>query len=202
MCNHSLMTYDRSTRILHFGIVITILLQLLGEQFIGLPEPGQVRQPFDTLFIGIHEGIGSIALVLVCAYLVITLDQAAGRTKLFPWATKDGRASVWSEICRDVPGWLHGQIPLPRTGNQISGSVHGAGIILASILGLSGTLLFIGMGPHGEMTPDIKAVWKAHSIMATMMWIFIIGHGGMAIAHEAMGHGIIRAMFRLGKDCD
>jgi len=50
------------------------------------------------------------------------------------------------------------------------------------------------------MTPDIKLIWKCHSIMADMMWIFVAGHAGMALAHEITGHKILREMFKLGKD--
>ncbi len=196
------MPYARSTRILHFGIVTCILMQLLGEQIIGLPEPGHVRQASDALLVGIHEGIGALSLVLVCTYLVVTLDEAPGRAKLFPWMDANSRARLWEEIRHDVPGWLRGIIPGPEAGSLMAGTVHGAGIVLALILGLSGSLLFIGMGPHGEITPDIRLVWQGHSLMASLMWIFVIGHGGMAIVHEIRGHAIVRAMFRLGKAHD
>jgi len=192
------MQYDRSVRILHFGIVTCILLQLLGQQFIGLPEPGHIRTAFDALFIGVHEGIGAVALVLILAYMVTTLDEVAGQQKLFPWMTKTGRARLRADIRREAPGWLRGKFSAPGSGSRIAGTVHGAGITLALILGLSGTMLFIGIGPHGEMTPDIRLIWKAHDVMASMMWVFVIGHGGMAIMHEIRGHGIVRAMFRLG----
>jgi len=193
------MTYARSTRILHFGIAICILIQLLGEQVIGLPEPGHVRQASDALLVGVHEAIGALSLVLVCAYLMVTLDEATGRMKLFPWLDAGARTRLWQEIRRDAPGWLRGKIPEPEAGGLVAGTVHGAGIVLALILGLSGSLLFIGMGPHGEMTPDIRLVREGHSTMASLMWVFVIGHGGMAIAHEIRGHGIVKAMFRLGK---
>jgi len=193
------MKYDRSIRILHFGIVTSILLQMFGEKLIGFPEPGHPGDAMDALFIGIHEAIGSIALILVCVYLIVVLDEIAGRERIFPWFNATGRDSLWLEIRRDVPGWLRGKLSHPDESNAIAGTIHGLGISLALLLGLTGSMLFLGIGPHGNMTPDIKVIWKCHSIMATMMWIFMAGHAGMAMVHEFKNHGILREMFRLTK---
>jgi len=56
--------YNRVIRILHFGIVLSILLQLVGEKLIGFPAPDHPGRAIEGLYIGIHEGIGSIALIL------------------------------------------------------------------------------------------------------------------------------------------
>ncbi len=194
------MKYDRTIRILHVGILISILLQLFGGNLIGIPETGHANGVIETLFIGIHEGIGSISLILVCVYLIVVMDEAAGRERLFPWINTAGRHSLWLEVRRDIPGWLHGRLPPPGESHFISGTVHGAGIALALFLGFTGSMLFLGIGPHGEILPDIRVIWEFHSITATMMWVFVAGHAGMALIHEFKGHGVLREMFRLGKD--
>ncbi|GMQ99209.1 MAG: hypothetical protein BMS9Abin18_0025 [Zetaproteobacteria bacterium] len=194
------MKYDRTIRILHFGIMASVLLQIFGEKLVGFPEPGHPRHVIETLFIGIHEGIGSISLVLVCVYLIVVLDEVAGRERLFPWMNAAGRNSLWLEIRRDIPGWLHGKLLPPGERHFISGAIHGTGITLALFLGLTGSMLFLGIGPHGDMTPDIKMIWEYHSIMATMMLVFVAGHAGMALVHELKGHKILHEMFRLGKN--
>jgi len=194
------MKYDRTIRILHFGIVLSILLQLFGEKLMGLPEPDHSRHAIETLFLGIHEGIGSIALILVCVYLIVVLDEAAGRERLFPWINATGRHSLWLEMRRDIPGWLRGKLLPPGESHFVSDSIHGTGIALALFLGFTGSILFLGIGPHGEMSSDIKVIWECHSIMATMMWIFVAGHAGMALVHELKGHEMLREIFRLGKN--
>jgi len=196
------MEHDRTIRILHFGIVISILLQMFGEKLIGFPEPGYPRHAMDALFLGIHEAIGSAALILVCVYLIIAMDEVVSRERLFPWVNVAGRNSLWLEMHRDIPSWLHGKLSPPDENHAIAGTIHGLGIVLALFLGLTGSMLFLGIGPRGEMTPDIKVIWQCHSIMATMMWIFVAGHAGMALAHEFKGHKILREMFKWGKDPD
>jgi len=196
------MQHDRAIRILHFGIVISILLQVLGETLIGFPEPGHSRRAIEALYLGVHEGVGSLALIFVCVYLIVALDEAASRKRLFPWLNDGGRNSLRLEIGRDMPGWLRGKLLPPDEKNAIAGTVHGLGISLALLLGLTGSMLFLGIGPRGDMTPEIKAVWKCHSIMATMMWVFLAGHACMAMLHEFKGHGVLRGMFSLGKDID
>jgi len=37
LCDDSRMKHDRSIRILHFGIVASILLQMFGQKLTGLP---------------------------------------------------------------------------------------------------------------------------------------------------------------------
>ncbi len=194
------MKYDRTTRVLHFGIVLSILLQLFGEKLVGFPQPDHARDVIETLFIGIHEGIGLISLILVCVYLIVVLDEAAGRERLFPWMNASGRHKLWLEMRRDIPGWLHGKLPSPGESHFISGAIHGTGITLALLLGFTGSMLFLGVGPHGEIPPDVKIIWECHSIMATMMWIFVAGHAGMALMHKFKGHETLREMFRLGRD--
>jgi len=199
LCDHSAMPYNRTIRILHFTIVLSVLLQLLGETLIGLPEPNHPRHGMDTLIVGIHETIGIIALILVCTYLAMVVDEAAGRNRLFPWLSASGRSGLWSEIGRDMPDWLRGKLPPPEENHTIAGTIHGLGISLALLMGLTGMMIFLGTGPHGEMPPDIKAIWQYHSIMGTMMWVFVAGHAGMAIVHEIKGHKVLREMFKLGK---
>lgn len=194
------MKHERTTRILHFGIAASVLFQMFGEKLIGLPAPDHPKRVIDALLIGLHEGIGSIALILVCVYLLVVVDEASGRERLFPWLHAAGRNSLWLEMCRDMPGWLHGKIPPPDESHAVAGTIHGLGVALALFLGLTGSMLFIGIGPHGNMTPDIKVVWQIHRTLDTMMWIFVVGHAGMALAHEFRGHKMLLEMFSLGKD--
>jgi len=194
------MEYDRATRILHFGIVLSVLLQMFGEKIIGFPEPDHPRRVIQTLYIGIHEGVGSIALILVCVYLIVALDEIVSRERLFPWVNVAGRNHLWLEIRRDIPNWLRGKLSPPDESYMIAGAIHGLGISLALLLGLTGSMLFLGIGPRGTMTPDIKVIWECHSVMATIMWIFVTGHAGIALIHEFKGHKILRKMFRLGMD--
>jgi len=196
------MLYNRTIRILHFAIVLTILSQLMGEFFIGLPEPNQSRHGMETLVVGIHEGIGIIALILTCTYLALVVDEAVGRERLFPWLRAPGRSRLWSEIRQEMPAWLQGKLASPTEKHAIAGTVHGLGITLALLMGLTGMMIFLGTGPHGEMPADIKIIWQCHSIMSTMMWVFVIGHAAMAIAHKLAGHNILGEMFNLGKSHD
>jgi len=196
------MKHDRTVRILHLGIVISVLLQMLGETLIGFPEPGHARRAIQALYLGVHEGVGSLALIFVCVYLIVALDEATSRERLFPWFDEGGRNALRLEIRRDSPGWLRGKLLPPVEKNAIAGTVHGLGICLALLLGLTGSMLFLGIGPRGDMTPGIKVIWKCHSLMATMIWVFVAGHAGMALMHELKGHGILREMFSPGKDVD
>ncbi len=195
------MRHDRSIRILHTGIVASVLFQLVTEKLFDMRSAaGHPQDAMHSLLIGIHEGIGSLALILVCVYLLVVLDDADGRERLFPWLYEEGRASLWREWIRDVPGWFAGRLPPPEESHAIAGAFHGLGIVVALLLGLTGSMLFIGIGPQGKMTPDIRIVAKAHDLLTDLMWIFVAAHAGMALAHEWKGHKMLREMFSLRKD--
>jgi len=191
------MKHERVIRILHTGIVGSMLLQLGMELFIGLPVAGHSRSGPASMLIGVHEAVGSLVLILVCVYLLVVLDGEEGRKRLFPWMFEGGRTVLLRELFRDVPGWFRGRLPPPEESHAIAGTVHGLGMILALLLGLTGTMLFTGVGPHGEIRPDIEPVAAAHDFLTTSMWIFVIGHAGMAVVHELKGHGVLREMFSL-----
>ncbi|MFQ5519089.1 MAG: cytochrome b/b6 domain-containing protein [Mariprofundus sp.] len=193
------MSYERPVRILHFSLMITVMMQLLSEQFMQVPKPGHVIDELGALIFGFHQLSGFIVLIAAIVYLMIVLDKDEGKQRLFPWLSSEGRCALWLEIRRDIPGWFKGKLRTPDEAHAIAGCVHGMGIMLTTALGLTGSMIYLGIEPDGAMPPPIKLIREAHEIMGLAMWIFVLGHVCMAILHQIKGHQLLQAMFCKGK---
>jgi cytochrome b561 len=194
------MQYARPIRILHLCIMITIMLQLISEQLMQVPQPGQSVSATGALFFGFHQFIGFVALITVLVYLIVVMEKYEDRVRLFPWLASSGRSDLWLEIKRDVPGWFRGKLRSPDEANLIAGTVHGMGISLALLLGITGSIIYLEIKPDGGMSPALKLIRQCHEIMGVAMWFFTIGHAAMALIHQLRGHGILQAMFRSAKE--
>jgi len=194
------MTYDRPVRILHFIIMLTIFFQLLTEQFMKVPKPGESISPLEALLFGIHEWNGFVVLALVIAYIMYLGDERDDWKRLFPWLGAAGCKGLWQEIRHDVPGWLKGQLKSPDEAHYLAGTIHGLSILLAIGLGSTGIMIFMGLESDGSMSPEIKLLRELHAKMGTLMWIYLFGHTGMALMHQLSGRRILQAMFNLRED--
>lgn len=195
------MQYDKFTRIIHTGLALTILLQLVSEQ---LMQPLRPDQPppdaLEAMFFIIHQYIGFTVLVLVGLRFTEFMDSPeAARNRLFPWLTAEGRRALGHDIRYELPKWLYGRLKAPDEENVIAATVHGLGLTLAFALGMTGVMLFIGTSPDGDMEAPTRLIQESHNVMGTLMWIFICGHAGMAMAHQFSGHRALQRIFSLKK---
>ncbi|MES0371432.1 MAG: cytochrome b/b6 domain-containing protein [Mariprofundaceae bacterium] len=187
------MHYDKITKILHWLIASTILMQLLSETFMKRPKPGRIRSEDQELFFEVHEWFGVIVLVLVLLRFVFIMDREEW-SKLFPWITAEGRRGIISEL-KEVPGWLIGKLRDAGEQDYIAKTVHGLGLLLALALGISGTVLFVGMNPDGSMDDVVHFFKETHELLGELLWYYVIGHVAMALLHQLMGHRSLQRIF-------
>lgn len=196
--DHWPMIYDRFTRILHWGIAVGVLLQLVSELLMRAPRPQHTPSLVEALFFIVHEYVGFAVLILVGVRLMHFFDHPeAERQRLFPWLSRQGRRDLWLELRREVPGWLQGKLKPPQETYAVAGCVHGLGLALAFAQGLTGTILFLGTNPDGSMGAGVKFVADCHSVFGNIMWVFLIGHATMALAHQLLGHQALQRIFSL-----
>lgn len=191
--------YDRYNRIIHWGVASTVSLQLLSEQLMRPLRPGQpAPDATESFFFIIHQYIGFAVLFFVGLRLISLLDEGGNeRARLFPWTTSHGRMLLWHELRYEFPHWLKGKLKSPDEENVTAATVHGLGLCLALGLGLSGIILFIGTNPDGSMDSAVQFITECHKILGTLMWVFIVGHAGMGVAHQMAGHRALQRIFSL-----
>jgi len=193
------MRYDLTTKLLHWGIALSITLQMLNSLVMEEPEPDEVRSAIEAGLFEIHEYTGLIAFTLLFARWLWSVSGHAmgGWRHLFPWYFADSRKELIEDIRREVPGWLKGRIPAPSEGDAIAKTVHGLGLIIASVMAATGIVLFFGMQENGAMNPVVHLFSEIHEEASTLMWIFLGGHFGMAMFHQLRGHDVLGKMFLL-----
>ena len=193
------MRYEKVSRVFHIALLLTVLAQLLTEQFMQVPKPGEPIDLVAGFIFSVHQMIGFIVLIIAITYLLVIMDKLEHRTRLFPWLDRDLRAALLIEIKRDLPGWFTGKLPNPEQAHLIAGTVHGLGLLLATGLGMTGSIIFLGIKHDGSMPPAIHTLREIHELLGTMLWIFIIGHVSMAVIHQIKGHRVLQAIFSSDK---
>jgi len=183
--------YGKTTKILHLSLVLGVIVQLALTMTMEHPKVGIARNALEKLSFESHEFVGLALLALVLVHLVHTLRDAGDESAwhvLFPWLKSVGRTQLFKEL-KMVPEWLKHGPPTQEVGIALPGAVHGAGLLLILLMGLTGACIFIGLGEDGSRTDGIHDVMEFHAdMLGTLVWVFVIGHAGMGFWHEKLGH--------------
>jgi len=62
-------------------------------------------------------------------------------------------------------------------------------------LGVTGSIIFLGIKHDGSMPPAIHTIKEIHELLGTTLWIYLIGHVSMAVLHQIKGHRVMQAIF-------
>ncbi|MDX8409419.1 MAG: cytochrome b/b6 domain-containing protein [Mariprofundales bacterium] len=183
--------YNRFTKLLHLGILLLVIVQLALAMSMAHPKPGVTREAWQLMLFEGHEFVGLTLLALVLIHLIHSLRDAGDESAwhvLFPWLRSNGRQKLAQEL-KMVPSWLKNGPPTQDVGIALPGAVHGAGLLLLLLMGLTGACIFLGMGEDGSRSDGIHDVMEFHGeVLGTLIWVYLIGHGGMAFWHERLGH--------------
>ena len=192
------MFYDKVTRILHWSFALLIPLQLLSESLMQRPKPERIRDDMQILFFEMHEWVGMLALMFVLIHLIWNLiNPESSWGRLYPYFSTESRSLLTDELKNKAPSWFKGQLATPNNKQYIAGAVHGLGLLLVLIMGVTGATMLYGMQDSGLMlglTHDAKEV---HEVLGGLVWLYIIGHVGMTILHMLSGHSMLKRMFSL-----
>jgi len=192
------MKYDKITRLLHWGIAVGIPLQLISEELMKRPKPGRIRTDEQIFFFDMHEWVGMLLLTLIVLRLLWgVIGMGEGRlSKLFPYLTPKGRIGILNEFRTEVPGWFRGKFAAPeKNEDYIAGLVHGLGVLLILALGTSGAVMLYGMEESGQMLGVVHDMKELHEALGSVLWIYLIGHVGMAVVHQVLGHRSFQRIF-------
>ncbi len=189
------MKHEKSSRTLHLLLMLTVTFQLLSEQFMQAPKPGEQISQIAALFFSLHQAAGIVVLIIATTYLITVVDREESKLRLFPWLDSGLRKNLIAEAIRDIPRWFRGVIPPPDQAHLIAGTVHGIGLMLATGLGVTGSIIYLGIENDGSMSKPLHAIKEFHEILGTVMWIFVSGHLFMAILHQIKGHRTLQGMF-------
>lgn len=195
------MKYDRITRWLHAGIAVGVVVQLFCSLFMNVPAPGRSLPEAGYRLFLIHRWSGITVVTLVILHWLWNLSGhvTGGWGHLFPWFSRQRMQRLVTDI-KEVPKWLQGEFPGQQEETiPLAGAIHGLGLLVVSAMALSGAVIFFGMGSDGAMSLFVAVVRHGHMYMGEVLWVYFVGHAGIAVLHQARGDRLISKMFNLVK---
>jgi cytochrome b561 len=188
------MKYGRFTRILHSLIAAGIVVELVSSLVLRTPRPGRVLTPLQALGYQAHEWVGmAVLVVLAMHWLVFSAGHAhKGIGHFFPWFSRARRKAVLG----DVRELLRFRVADPEQNDSLAGAIEGLGLLVGSVLAVSGAVLFFGIAGDGSMSRPVHAVKEFHEFWGPAMWTYLCLHAGAAMAHVGLGHRSVLAIFR------
>jgi cytochrome b561 len=193
------MKYDRIIRWLHAGIALGVSVQLCSSLFMDVPAPARplAGTGYQVFLVHRWSGVTIATLVILHWFWGLSGHVTGGWGHLFPWFSGPRFRHLMSDI-RDVPKWLQGAFPSQQAETiPLAGAIHGLGLLAVSAMALSGTIIFFLMGPHGTVSPLVAIVRQGHSYMGRVVWVYLLGHVGIALLHQLRGDRLITNMFNL-----
>ncbi|GBL46449.1 hypothetical protein SFMTTN_2263 [Sulfuriferula multivorans] len=187
------MTYSRTTRILHSLIALTITFQLIVSLVMEHPANKRPMSQAGAFWFEWHEwvGLAAMAVLLVSWIYRLANFKREGQGQLFPWTNAAGRKALTTETGHFLTlKWK----ALADTG-PLAGTIHGLGLLIATAMAVTGSILYIGLWPDDVVTPNVHTMMEVHSTLATVMWIYLYGHVIIALWHQFAGHASIAKMF-------
>ena len=181
------------TRLLHVFLLLIVIHQLVGSQFMERPLPGDdPAWPFQF-----HAWIGVAGVAAISFFWLWTLVRHRSETpvgRLVPWFSAAGYRNLLADVKRNYQRLTGGRALEPEDAHgALASAVHGLGLLVASIMAVSGAAYFFFF----EGTPLGGIVLGLHKIFANFMWAYLIGHAGAALLHTLWGDDILSRMFWL-----
>jgi cytochrome b561 len=193
------MHYDRITRVLHALLAIGILAQVLVSTVMIVPRPGRA----ENTWWEVHENLGLLLGIVLIVHWLWTLRRSVARGEgylLFPWFSRAKLAAIRDDLFDTLADLRRGRLPDPGRPRPLPAALQSLGLILATALALSGTVIMLGMGEDGALPPALRTAREAHEIGGNLMWIYLVVHPLIAVVHELAGQPLIRRMFAFGPD--
>ncbi|MBF0190418.1 MAG: cytochrome b/b6 domain-containing protein [Magnetococcales bacterium] len=190
------MTYDRITRLLHLCIAVGITGQQFNSLVMVYPKPGRAGDAFYAL----HEMGGQVLLGLLLLHWIWSLarQRELPFVLLFPWFSPERYGAILADAQRYLN---HARVfRLPDTTQQampLASAIQGLGLLTATLLGISGVVMDLGMEKNGAMIGWVRDIKEIHEVLGSLMWLYLVVHATMGMLHQWSGHGSMRAMIRV-----
>lgn len=179
------------TRLLHGSLLLAVLWQLIGSNFIERPR---ADQPANLMF-ELHEIGGLTTLGLVVAFWLWSMVRRRETPfgALFPWLSATRLKAVGADLWRHWDELKRFRLPGGEAETPLASAVHGLGLLAALAMGASGAWLSTQAVPDG-------LILEVHKIVANLMWAYVVGHAGLAVLHQVSGHRVLQRMFAGARD--
>ena len=190
--------HNRATRLLHAGLALAIVSQLLTS--LAMQGPDDV-QAGDILF-QVHRYSGLAATVLAFGLWLTILLRSRGTEfgALIPWFSGRRLSALWQDV--KVHGRAALKLRLPEHDPQaaLPSAIHGLGLLLISAMATSGAVYFVqvALGLHSA-EPDGMLAMTVHLALGNLVWAYLIAHAGLAVLHHLLRSMSLSTMWSFGR---
>jgi cytochrome b561 len=164
------MKLDRTTYWLHVGLAFTVSAQLTLSLMMEAPRPGVPIGGTGNMFFQLHRMAGlTVAILLVAHWLWQFSGRSSnGLRSLYPWLFGRSRSASSSR---------HPAISVGRKRMLfLAGSLQGLGLLIATVMAVTGLAMFFGMAGDGSMPDTLTMVRETHAISAILLWVYLVLH--------------------------
>ena len=177
--------HNRATRLLHAGLALAIVTQLLTSLQMHGPDDVQAG---DILF-QVHRYSGLSATVLAFGLWVTILVRSRGTDlgALIPWFSRRRLTVLWRDCKMHAGAIIRLRLPEHDPQAALPSAIHGLGLVLISTMAASGAIYFIqvALGLHSA-EPDGMIAITVHLALANLVWAYLIAHAGLALLHHLL----------------
>ncbi len=179
---------DALTRMLHLGLVVFGLLALMTGDF-----AGDYKRAESLGFI-VHGWIGIGVTVFVGLRLAYGILGPA-RARFSNWIPYNRERL--GLVLEDITGLVKFRLPDRQPHQGLAALVEMSGLLLFSLLAITGVLLFIAVEPGHRVQGTARFIKELHEAGETLLPLFFLGHGGAVLLHAIAGKHLWRKMIFL-----
>ena len=90
-------------------------------------------------------------------------------------------------------------LPSTKEPSPLAGAIQGLGLLVATGMAVSGTVIFLFAPETGELRGPLHEIEDVHEALGGLMWAYLAVHVGAAVLHEIFGQRILFQMFSFRK---
>lgn len=184
-----------TTRWAHLGLAVAVVVQLLTSLGMEGPRRGEAGNGLFT----VHEISGLAALVFAfCFWLAVAFRRRGTPVGLlFPWWSIHRVEAVWDDVKRHIAQLVRFRLPDYDEESPLASAVHGLGLLLMSAMALTGAVWFASSLLSLPDKSFVRLDMTIHSLLANLVWAYLIGHALLALLHHVTGNASLARMWSL-----
>lgn len=188
------------TRLIHMGFAVAIITQLFTSLVMVMPRPTSGRD--GNIFFEVHEysGLAALALALIFWVWLLVRHEGTDPGALFPWFASKRLRTVGEDFRQHVAAVRALRLPPHQGYSPLASAVHGLGLLLMSLMAVSGGVVYLSMAESGAISALGQQALSVHKLFANLAWAYLIGHASLAVLHQTLGSPVIAKMWTLRSD--
>jgi cytochrome b len=176
---------DLTTRVVHLGMVIFGITAWLTGELAEVEEGGRFGY-------NLHSWLGIGLTVFVSLRIVLGILGPA-RLRFSRWVPLTRERLGW--VVEDIRGLLVFRLPDRPMHQGLAGLVQIMGLLVFSLMALTGSLLFVLLEPGAEAEGFVYLVEELHETGELLVPLYLAIHVGAVLLHALAGHHTWRRMF-------